>query len=96
MQFAHWFEEKRGKYKKGREIAQVHRAGQDIVRPNCYDQQNAQRPEQIHRWVINRPNLHHHQSRVPQSIARCVEASVLFALAHETLDLANAGQVVVQ
>ena len=96
MQFAHRFVEKTGKYKKSREIAQVHRACQDIARPNCNDQQDAQRPKQIHRGAIDRPNLHHHQSRVPQSVARSVEARMLFALAHKTFDLADAGKVVVQ
>ena len=56
----------------------------------------AERFEERHRRAVNCPYLHNDHCRAPQLIAYPIEARVFLRLAHETLDLANAGQVIVQ
>ena len=88
--------ENRGSIRKAPRSPSLIAPRENIARPNRDDQQNAERTEQIHRRVINRPDSHHYERSAPQFVAHFVEARVLFALAHETLDLANARKIVVQ
>src|SRR2546429_981244 len=96
MQFAHRFVEKTGQQKKGAKIAQLDRLGENILRSNRNDQQDAERTEQVHRRVVKRPDSHHHESSASQLVAHFVETSVLFAFTHETLNLPNAREIIVQ
>ena len=96
MQFINRFIQKSREHKKADEVTRLHDAAQHCSRAHPKGKYNSDRTDEIHRWVINRPDPHHDERRLTELVADRIESAVLFALAHETLDLPDAGEVVVE
>src|SRR5207302_10611335 len=96
MQTADRIIEKRRQHKKRTEITQLHRTRQHSATAEGHHEQRADRFEHRHRWAVDRPYAHHNERSVAQLIAYSVKARVFFPLANETLNLPDAGEIIVQ
>jgi len=96
MQAADGIVQEGGEHEELDVIADIEPAIEHGIRAETGDEHQAERGEQIHRRRISRPRLHHHQRRVGHLAAGAIEAGMLLALPDESLDLADAGEVVVQ
>ena len=96
MQLVDRFVQESGEHQEREQIAWLHAAGQHHPRAEPNRDDNPERADQDHRGVIKSPDPHHDERRVTELVADRIEPAVLLALADVTLDLANAGQVVVQ
>ena len=96
MQSADWIVKKCREHKERDQIADLHPARQDGATPKPKHEHRAKRLEHRHRGAVNGPNPHDYEGGVPQLIAHSIEPPMLFVLAHEALDLANPGKIIVQ
>src|SRR5262249_30266151 len=96
MQSADRIVEERRQHKKRNEIAHLQRPRQHSVTAEPHYEQRADRFEHRHRWAVDRPYAHHNERSVAQLIAYSVKARVFFSLTNETLNLPDAGEIIVQ
>ena len=96
MQTADRIIEERRQHEKRNEITQLHRTRQHSVTAEGHHEQRTDRFEHRHRWAVDRPYAHHNERSVAQLIAYSVKARVFFPLANETLNLPDAGEIIVQ
>src|SRR5256885_16667098 len=79
-----------------REFAKWQRTRQHSMTDEGHHEERADRFEHRHRWAVDRPYAHHNERSVAQLIAYSVKARVFFPLANETLNLPDAGEIIVQ
>ena len=88
--------EKSGKQQESGEVSDAHFVAQDGLRTEGDDEGRAEGGEQGHRGVVDRPDAHDHERGLLKGAAERVEAAVFLVLADVGLDLADAGQIVVE
>jgi hypothetical protein len=77
-------------------VAHVETAGEDGVRTEAGNHYGSSGGEESHGRGIEGPRFHYDEGGAAQLVADGIEVNVLFALADEGLDLADAGEVVVE
>jgi len=85
-----------GRQQDRTEITQLHRTGENGTRSDKDRENDAKRADQIHLWIVSRPNFHYDQGGASKFIADSVESLMFLFFARKTANLPNAGKIIVQ
>jgi hypothetical protein len=86
----------RGQDQECDQLSKFHGPRQNGLRSKSHQCHHSERPDQVHRGIVQSPNSHNDKRGPAQLVTGQVEAFVLVPLPRKTFDLANSSQIIVQ